>query len=195
MKRAVILAGGESRRFGSDKVWAKIGGRTFLEHVAEALRTAGFEPAVSVAEPKRLPPLAHPYIMIEDPDPFGGPLQALLGAFKSLKEKRLLVVACDMPRLVPKVLEALWKESVGADITMLPSKGPKSATLPAVYSRNVVPHIEALLAEGRRDLKGLLEKGLTVQTLSSKRWHLFDGKEETLININTQKTLRSPALL
>lgn len=194
-RQAVILAGGFSRRFGSDKVWAKIGGHTFLEHVAEALRAAGFEVAVSVAKPKRLPSGALPYIMIEDPFPFGGPLQALLGAFKSLNANRLLAVGCDMPRLVPKVLEALWEESCGADITMLPSKGPKPATLPAVYSRNILPGVESLLAEGRRDLKGLLEKGLAVRMLSIDRWAAEDPQGFSLMNINTRKALRSPLLL
>lgn len=188
-RHAVILAGGESRRFGCDKVWAKLGGRTFLEHVAASLREAGFEVAVSVAQQKRLPAGALPYIMIEDPFPFGGPLQALLGAFKTLNAERLLAVGCDMPRMVPKVLEALWEESVGADITMLPSSGPKPATLPAVYSRNIVPQIESLLAEGRRDLKGLLERGLVVRRLSVHQWTSLDPQGLSLININTQKEL------
>ena len=41
---AVILAAGESRRYGSPKQLALLEGRTLLEHVLEAARAAGLRP-------------------------------------------------------------------------------------------------------------------------------------------------------
>jgi molybdenum cofactor cytidylyltransferase len=45
---AVILAAGESRRFGHAKQLAVLGDRTLLEHVLERARLAGMEPIVAV---------------------------------------------------------------------------------------------------------------------------------------------------
>ena len=45
---AVILAAGESRRFGSPKQLALLEGRTLLEHVLELARTAELRPVVAV---------------------------------------------------------------------------------------------------------------------------------------------------
>ncbi|HET6744530.1 MAG TPA: nucleotidyltransferase family protein [Candidatus Limnocylindria bacterium] len=45
---AVVLAAGESRRFGSRKQLAELDGRTLLEHVLELARSAGLDPVVAV---------------------------------------------------------------------------------------------------------------------------------------------------
>lgn len=45
---AVVLAAGESRRFGSPKQLALLEGRTLLEHVLEAARAAGLRPVAAV---------------------------------------------------------------------------------------------------------------------------------------------------
>jgi CTP:molybdopterin cytidylyltransferase MocA len=45
---AVILAAGESRRYGSPKQLALLEGRTLLEHVLEAARAAGLRPVAAV---------------------------------------------------------------------------------------------------------------------------------------------------
>jgi molybdenum cofactor cytidylyltransferase len=45
---AVILAAGESRRFGSPKQLAMLGDRTLLEHVLELARRIGLRPVVAV---------------------------------------------------------------------------------------------------------------------------------------------------
>jgi CTP:molybdopterin cytidylyltransferase MocA len=45
---AVILAAGESRRFGAPKQLALLEGRTLLEHVLDLAQTAGLRPVVAV---------------------------------------------------------------------------------------------------------------------------------------------------
>jgi CTP:molybdopterin cytidylyltransferase MocA len=45
---AVVLAAGESRRFGGRKQLAELNGRTLLEHVLELARTAGLDTVVAV---------------------------------------------------------------------------------------------------------------------------------------------------
>jgi CTP:molybdopterin cytidylyltransferase MocA len=48
----LILAGGEGKRWGGPKAWAKLpNGRTFLESCAEVLREAGSRPMVATVPP------------------------------------------------------------------------------------------------------------------------------------------------
>lgn len=54
---AVILAAGESRRFGSPKQLAQLRGRTLLEHVIVLANAAGLDPVIAVV-PAWFEPLA-----------------------------------------------------------------------------------------------------------------------------------------
>src|SRR5438876_10156744 len=56
---ALVLAGGESRRFGSDKALAQFRGAPLLAHVLRGLSAAGFaQIALAAKEPRRYAPLA-----------------------------------------------------------------------------------------------------------------------------------------
>jgi CTP:molybdopterin cytidylyltransferase MocA len=59
----VILAAGASRRFGSPKQWARLGGRTLLEIVVATASEAGLDPVVAVV-PRgfAVPPMAVPEV-------------------------------------------------------------------------------------------------------------------------------------
>ena len=108
---AIVLAGGRSSRFGSDKLKATINGRPILEWAVS--RVAGVCGEVIVALPFHgeahavLPRGTFP---VYDSEPDGGPLVALLGAARVARGERLLVVGGDMPSLVPPVLSRLVEE-------------------------------------------------------------------------------------
>jgi molybdenum cofactor guanylyltransferase len=69
-----ILAGGQSRRFGSDKAEALFGGKALLEHVADALRPQTAELVIAGREWPGLTSVA------DIPEPGLGPLGGLAGA-------------------------------------------------------------------------------------------------------------------
>jgi molybdopterin-guanine dinucleotide biosynthesis protein A len=69
-----ILAGGQSRRFGSDKAEALFEGKALLDHVADALRPQVVELVVAGREWPRLPKIA------DLPEAGIGPLGGLAGA-------------------------------------------------------------------------------------------------------------------
>ncbi|WP_338445494.1 molybdenum cofactor guanylyltransferase [Pelagerythrobacter marensis] len=83
-----ILAGGRSRRFGSDKAAATIGGRSLLDRAADAL--AGQVDAIVVcgrdhAALPALPDVPHPGL---------GPLGGLAAALLHAREERFANVLC-----------------------------------------------------------------------------------------------------
>jgi len=123
-----ILAGGASRRFGSDKALARIEGRAMIEHVAERL-AAQCEAVVVVG--RDWPGLDR----VEDrPAPRLGPLGGLAGALAYAEAhgfEAVLTSGCDLPglpldlanRLAPpdallkrQPTAGLWKASHAAEL-------------------------------------------------------------------------------
>ncbi len=100
----LILAGGQSTRFGSDKAAALYQGRPLIDHVADALRP--HVDALAVAG-RDWPDL----IRIEDaPEPGLGPLGGLLGGLIYADQNgfdAVLTSGCDTLGLMPAHIAAL----------------------------------------------------------------------------------------
>ncbi|MBI4223795.1 MAG: molybdenum cofactor guanylyltransferase [Deltaproteobacteria bacterium] len=171
-KLAVILAGGRSLRFGSNKARARWQGLTLLERVSLSLNEAGFQ--VLVAD-------RH-----SDLYPWQGPLQALFSIGHCYHPEKILLTACDMPLLRPELLTLLWEKSLGLDVTVLRTE-TRLYPLPGVYSRRAMEEAGRLFQKGRRDLKSLMQTALTLREI---KWE--DGR--SLTNINTQQDLREASL-
>ncbi|KQN28498.1 hypothetical protein ASF00_10080 [Sphingomonas sp. Leaf34] len=100
----VVLAGGQSSRFGSDKAQAVLDGRALAEH-ARALLAPHVERAVIAGRDGTIPDL---------PSPELGPLGGIAGALDyaaGLGFTSVLTIACDMPRLPDGLLEALARRA------------------------------------------------------------------------------------
>ncbi len=103
----VVLAGGRSSRFGQDKALAPFG----PDAEPMAVRTLR---RLSLLAPRRVLVRAAPFaalppgvVQIADPQPGGGPLQALAAVFEQLPARRWLVAPCDLPGLSPSIYERL----------------------------------------------------------------------------------------
>lgn len=190
-KIAVILAGGAGRRFGSNKAFARIGPRTFLETLVGTLVPLGFEVCLSVADPE---PYAHlPYRKIPDILAREGPLQALYSVFTKDGNLKILLLGCDMPLVSREIISLLWSRSGDADICLL--GGPDGDyPLPAVYAASVAPRIKTILDAGKRRLKALWEEdaggeapetALKIRRIGPEFWQSLDPHGNALMNINT----------
>jgi CTP:molybdopterin cytidylyltransferase MocA/SAM-dependent methyltransferase len=120
---AIVLAAGSASRFGSPKALALLDGRPLLEHVLDAVRTAGIEEIVVV--------LGHAAQEIEDgidwlseqrvrnPDPrhLSSSLQVGLAAVLEIEPpvKEVVIVLGDQPRMRPEVIRALIAAGRGDD--------------------------------------------------------------------------------
>ncbi|MEO5874147.1 MAG: NTP transferase domain-containing protein [Streptosporangiaceae bacterium] len=92
---AVILAGGEARRFGgADKPGALVGGRSLIARVASAVPDAT---RLIVVGPVRTD-LPTALFVREDP-PGGGPIPALRAGLAQVRAPRLALLAADLPFL------------------------------------------------------------------------------------------------
>ncbi|MCF3649831.1 molybdenum cofactor guanylyltransferase [Synoicihabitans lomoniglobus] len=106
---AVVLAGGHSRRMGTDKAALRHprDGQSLLQHQLGLL--ASLEPVecfVSARHDQTLPTLTAPPPRIDD-DGTAGPLGGIVGTFAQATTAHLLVIAVDLPFLDAATLQRL----------------------------------------------------------------------------------------
>ena len=154
-----ILAGGQSRRMGTDKAALPIGGMTLLERTAR-LALALNLPVLVVGRARPddwpLPGVS----FIEDTEAGLGPLGGLATTLRSARTS-VLALACDLPLLTEEALRWLiaQAEAKFGPLGLVTRCGEGQEPLFSVYDPACLPLIEARLAAGRRSLHGLIEAG------------------------------------
>jgi molybdenum cofactor cytidylyltransferase len=109
---AVVLAAGESRRFGGRKQLAQLQGRPLLDHVLELARVAGLDPIVAVVPAWLERPgdtNAPSLLWIVNPHPEHGMSHSLRLGFSALPPEAAaaMILLGDQPTLPPDTLRAL----------------------------------------------------------------------------------------
>jgi molybdopterin-guanine dinucleotide biosynthesis protein A len=195
MTSAIVLAGGASTRFGSDKLLADLDGRPVLHHAIEALGGIANPIVVVIAPDGPLPPipagLEHQVAITRDGIRHGGPLAGLAAGLVALADidrgfdAPAIVVGGDMPHLVPGVL-SLLAAAVDGDPAIggaILGADPPCVLPLAVRPSIAGPLVQALLAEDRRALRALLDR-LPVVVVPVAAWRAVDPAARSLIDID-----------
>jgi len=164
----IVLAGGGSTRLGAavpegGKAALEFAGGTFLERVVAAMEPEVDGLVIVAAPGQRLPAVTAARIA-RDRLPAAGPLAALADGLRALGTRgdpraAAIVASCDLPLLRREVVAVLAARCGGseADWTVPLIHGHPQVLLSAVRLR-LLPRIEAWLAAGRRDLRGLVAR-------------------------------------
>jgi molybdopterin-guanine dinucleotide biosynthesis protein A len=176
-----ILAGGRSRRMGSNKALLPLGGRRLVDWAIDLL-----EPHVQetfVVGPPEVFPLLHVPVR---PDEIrqAGPLGGILTGLRHSRFDSCLVLGVDLPFLSGEILDRILAACRGYDLT-LPRIGETCEPLCAVYSKSCVTHIEALLMAGRKSVQELMSR-VRVNALPEEDFREFGGAS-AFFNINTRE--------
>lgn len=190
----IVLAGGRSSRFGSDKLAAVVDGRTLLEHAVAAVATVSTEVIVVSApdDGRPLPTADVPVRRAVDSEPFGGPLLGLQTGLEAAREPIVIVVGGDMPTLRPAVLAALVRALLaapdGTTAATLSAQG-RLVPLPAVLRTGAGTDLSRrLVAEGERRLRAMFGRLVTRQ-LSEGEWRPLDPDGSTLRDVDRPEDL------
>lgn len=192
---AAVLAGGRSRRFGSDKLAAHLEGRPLLEHAVDAVAALAGEVLVVVGRERAsaamtgLQPRRDRQVrIVADREPAGGPAAGLRTALELAREPTLLVVAGDMPRLAPAVLELLVRTLAAADpgivdAVVLAYRG-RMQPLPAALRVGAgTIAAQAAKASGDTSLAGVFTH-LGTRQLEEAAWRPLDPEALTLADVD-----------
>ena len=185
---AIVLAGGRSSRFGRDKLAEPIDGRSLLHHALAAVRALTAD-IVVVAAPGADLVLPNGVTIVHDDTPFEGPLVALDAGLAASRVDRVIVVAGDMPTLVPAVLGRLLA-AVGEDAAaaILGGDGPRAILPLALTVGPAKAAVRRLVDHGERRLGALIDV-LNMRVVPSAEWRLDDPDGRTLRDIDTPSDL------
>jgi molybdenum cofactor guanylyltransferase len=169
-----LLVGGGSKRFGSPKALAELGGETLA---ARGLRTLGELCDEVLAVGKAGDELSLPFPLVDDGTSVRAPIAGVAAALRAARNDVCVVLPVDCPLVTPELLGALADVCEDGIDAAIPQTGP----LPGAYRRTALPALERAVATGELALHAALT-GATVMVV---------GCDETLLtNVNTRDDLR-----
>ena len=178
-----ILAGGESRRMGTDKAALQFGGVTLLERAARTALAAGL-PALVVGRARPAGWQTPGVDFAPDASPGHGPLGGLETALRRAATP-ILALACDMPLLTGEALRWLCDQAASETdkqgLAVL--NDGQWEPLFSVYTPMCLPLIASRLLAGRLSLHGLIESG-DFTRVDAPGWVAAQ-----LVNVNTPEDM------
>jgi molybdopterin-guanine dinucleotide biosynthesis protein A len=116
----LIVAGGKSTRFGSDKATAVMAGRMLVEWVARALAPSCERIVVVHARGQHIPrfDVGAPVAMIEDVYEAKGPLAGLVAGLQATETPLAFGASCDVPLIEQRLVTGLASLAADYDIVI-----------------------------------------------------------------------------
>ena len=178
---AVLLAGGKSSRFGTDKALAKIDGVELWRRQFSLLRALGpNEIYVAAAEPPIW--IDDQLQFVRDAMPNAGPLSGVAAALCECTTSHLLVLAVDLPQMTAAFLQSLVdlsSEGCGA----VPKRNGFFEPLAAIYPQSCRALADRQLRAGKFMMQDFVSAALEENLLAV---HDVQRSEEPLFaNMNT----------
>lgn len=194
---AIILAGGASRRMGTDKAWLELDGVPLIARVLARVRELADDVLIAANDAARFNALR--VRVVPDAFPNAGPLAGICAGLQAAAHDVAVVVACDMPFVSPALLAYMCSFAPEYDI-VLPQTSPPSAEtkaeraprakdlalqpLHAVYTKRcIAPMGEALRRGDRRMIA--FHDAVRVRVITPQEVARFDPLEYSMRNVNT----------
>ena len=178
----IVLAGGQSKRFGEPKALAKRNGKPFLMISVDALKEVADE-IVAVIRPEiktGLPELQNiPYTYDLKIYKGHGPLAGIYTVMSQYNSEWYLVAPCDTPFIKAAVFQKLAGYLNTPYEAVVPIVNGKTEPLAAAYHQKTKKVIKSLLEQKKLSVKELLGQ-------IKVKYVKFD-EEKLFLNINTKE--------
>lgn len=192
---AAVVAGGMSRRMGTDKALIPLeqGGPTMIEIVIDRLRSVADDIRIVAAGRPEYERFGLP--VVPDDFPEAGTLGGIATAVRHAVHEHCLVVACDMPLLDEELLRAMAAEPRDYDV-LAPQVAGESRqggsaffqTLHAVYGKGCLGPMSRQLAQGNRRVIGFFPQ-VRVRAFPEERARAIDPDLHAFFNANSPEAL------
>lgn len=178
----MILSGGESQRMGRPKHALRINGRTIIEHINNNLRQLFVE---TLLVGRDLPCKPQGVRFVEDTHNVKSPLAGIHSGLGAAQTDLCFVVACDMPYVMPDLVDLLLRRSTNVDVCV-PVAAGFFEPLCAAYRRSALPSIELAIRDRHLKVSALYSK-LRTNTISEEEVRSVDPLLVSFRNLNTPR--------
>jgi len=184
---AVVLAGGRSKRMGTDKALIRYQGHTLLERQVANMQRLFTHVLVAGGDPARYPHAPAP--VVPDVLPSGGSIVGLHAGLSAATTDRIFAVACDIPFPQEQLIRFLVEAAPDAD-WVVPQTAKGLQPLFALYSQRCRPAIEAIVATGDMRIQRL-DDHIETARIAEVDLRRHDPALRSFININTPDDFNS----
>ncbi|HET7011134.1 MAG TPA: molybdenum cofactor guanylyltransferase [Anaerolineales bacterium] len=181
MVTLAVQAGGLSRRMGTDKGLVLLAGRPLVVHVLDRLKPLADESLVTTNHPEGYAFLG--LRMASDAEPGAGALAGLATALEAASGERVILVACDMPFVQPKLVRRLLELAEDHD-AVVPRRAGEFEPLLAVYRRRCLEPIREALAAGKNRVISFFPS-VRLRPVDEAEWSPLDPAARSFFNVNT----------
>ena len=187
----VILAGGKSRRMGSDKTFLEVGQAGMIQLVAAELQKVFKEILIAGGNEETGRRLG--LTVVADLIPGGGPLSGIHAALNASSHDKCLVVPCDMPFIKAELAALMVSLAHGYDVAV-PTDGAYFQPLFAVYDKSCINVIEQALRAGRYKVVDFYPQ-VRVNYVNDKYLRELADTGRAFFNVNTPTDLYQARVL
>lgn len=173
----IILAGGKSKRMGTDKALLELDGITLLERAINLCKPFSSELLISSNHQSHA---TFGYPVIEDEIKNCGPMGGIYSCLKGSKSDWNLVLSVDAAFVDQYFLEFLFSNTGDFD-TVVPFTEKGAEPLIALYNKGILPVIENQLKSGDYRMQNLLKRSNTKWLDAGK---LLEENENLFNNLN-----------
>jgi molybdopterin-guanine dinucleotide biosynthesis protein A len=180
-----ILVGGQSRRMGRNKALLEVDGTHLLQRVIDAVRNLTDDLFLVTNTPEVYQPFG--LRMVGDVMPGKAALGGIYTALLKAQYEWVFLLACDMPRLDPKVITFLADLRVGVDI-VTPQVEAHPETLHTFYRKSCESLIKPRLAADELRVTGFFSEA-RVRYVDRAALGQVSDDFDFLVNLNTPADL------
>ncbi len=183
--KPVILVGGTSKRFGSDKAYLTVQGESVILRTHKLLKSTFNEEPLYIG---REAPFSS-FEALPDEVVGAGPIGGLYTALRNITADFVFLTACDMPFINGKVLKYMIDHLQDKIMIYLPRfKNGMIEPLFAFYNKELLRCVSKKINEGEFRLRSLISCG-AVQYLEEQEIRSIDLELLCFLNINTRDDL------
>lgn len=187
---AIILAGGKSSRFGSNKAMYKIEQKPMLEKIVEKLETSFHKIYIIGNKKQDFKGIKGKVEYLTDVIPDKGPLGGLYTGLSKSDSQFNYLQACDMPFICGDYLKFM-KKYIKADSeyeAYIPEKDGYLEPFVGIYSKNIKEDILKLIKKDQLNFDYLFNK-INIKKISEEEIEKVAEPKRLFFNINRKEDL------
>ncbi len=186
---AVVLAGGESRRFGSPKALAGWRGKRLVDHVADAIGTVAGEVILVVNPLPEEPAWPGDKVLRDDRALPAGPLRGIVRGLSECSADWAWVLGCDTPLVSIDLMDALRRKARPGDVAVTPVWEGRRQPLVACWESSAAGALAEILESGEHSPGAALDR-LGCRRFPAERCREIDPRGRSFFNVNTPEDLK-----